>query len=128
MAGLMRSGKPARTRIRIKIKARLHRPNRRDDSVRHSPIIYRCSSQMIGNGTISPGRVIPPGCRLSRMASTMSGASSARRSKREAQDELIFSAAANSSIAAVAARLRIRPNSTTTLALAASSAPKAFPN
>ena len=125
MAGLMRSGKPARTRTRIKIKARLHRLNRREDSVPHSPIIYRCSSQMIGNGTISPGRVIPPGCRLSRMASTMS---SARRSRRKAQDELIFSAAANSSIAAVAARYRIRPHSTTTLALAASSAPKAFPD
>ena len=51
-----------------------------------------------GNGSISPGSVILAGCRPSRIASTMSGARSVNRSSFETSDELIFSAAASSSI------------------------------
>ncbi len=47
----------------------------------------------IGNGSVNPGSVIPSGCRPARIASTMSGASSMSRSRREIQDELSFSAA-----------------------------------
>ena len=36
-----------------------------------------------GNGSSSPGSVTPSGCRTSRIASTMSGASSVSRSTRE---------------------------------------------
>ena len=42
-----------------------------------------CRSHLTGNGSISPGNVIPSGCRPSRIASTMAGASSVGRSRRE---------------------------------------------
>ena len=42
-----------------------------------------CRSHFTGNGSISPGNVIPSGCRPSRIASTMAGASSVGRSRRE---------------------------------------------
>ena len=53
----------------------------------------RCLSHSTGNPFISTGRVASSGWRLSRIASTISGASSVSRSTRLRYDRLIFSAA-----------------------------------
>ena len=45
--------------------------------------LSREATQLLGGGAISPGSVIPSGCRPSRIASTMSGASSVSRKTRE---------------------------------------------
>jgi len=57
-----------------------------------------CRSHSTGNCSMSPGSVILLGCRPSRIASTIFGASSVSRSRRETSDELIFSPSASSSI------------------------------
>ncbi len=49
-----------------------------------------CPSHSAATPSISPGRVIPSGCPPSRMASTISGASSVSRSTRETKDSLIY--------------------------------------
>ena len=77
----MRSGRL--TRARIRIKAKRHRLNRQGNGVPHFPMGDRCSAHMMENGSISPGKVIPSSCRPSRIASTISGASSVNRSRRE---------------------------------------------